>query len=53
MSNNMSNITPFISSLSPYNVPTPFYMVNYLNEQFTKNELQIAADKNIIPINVR
>ena len=53
MSNNMSNITPFISSLSPYNVPTPFYMVNYLNEQFTENELQIAADKNIIPINVR
>lgn len=53
MSNNTSNITPFISSLSSYNVPTPFYMVNYLNEQFTENELQIAADKNIIPINVR
>lgn len=53
MSNITSNITPFISSLSSYNVPTPFYMVNYLNEQFTENELQIAADKNIIPINVR
>lgn len=53
MSNNISNIIPFISPLNPYNVPTPFYMVNYLNEQFTENELQIAADKNIIPINVR
>lgn len=53
MSNNMSNIAPFISSLNPYNVSTPFYMVNYLNEQFTENELQIAADKNIILINVR
>lgn len=53
MSNNMSNIAPFISSLNPYNVSTPFYTVNYLNEQFTENELQIAADKNIILINVR
>lgn len=53
MSNNTSNIAPFISSLNPHSVPTPFYMVNYLNEQFTENELQVAADKNIIPINVR
>lgn len=53
MSNNVSNIIPFISPLNPYDIPTPFYMVNYLNEQFTENELQVAADKNIIPINVR